>query len=114
MTDPLRRLREEALLERRRIDDALEQARAARGDQGDDEHDPEGSTAADDWSRFTALREASERWIAEIDRAEQRRDAGLHGVCADCGRPIAPERLAARPTAERCRDCAERAERRAR
>lgn len=114
MSDPLRRLREDALLERRRIDEALEQARAARGEQGDDEHDPEGSTAADDWSRFTALREASDRWLVEIDRAEQRRDAGLHGVCADCGRPIAPERLAARPTAEHCLVCAERRERRAR
>ncbi len=108
MSDPLTRLAEEARLEARRLDAALAQARAARAEQGDDEHDPEGSTAADDWSRFTALRQANERWTAEIGRARARRDAGAYGLCADCGRAIAAERLAVRPTAERCRDCAER------
>ncbi|GMA27275.1 TraR/DksA family transcriptional regulator [Arenivirga flava] len=108
MSDPLARLLEEAELEARRLDEALAQARAARADQGDDEHDPEGATAADDWSRFTALRQANERWLAEIARARTRRDAGAYGVCLVCGQPIAPERLAVRPTADRCRDCAER------
>ncbi len=111
MSDPLLRLLEEAELEARRLDEALVQARAARADQGDDEHDPEGSTAADDWSRYTALRQANARWLAEIDRARVRRGSGAYGVCVDCGQAIAPERLAVRPTAERCRDCAERRER---
>ncbi len=108
MSDPLARLLEEAQLEAARLDDALAQARAARGDQGDDEHDPEGATAADDWSRYTALRQANEHWLAEIARARTRRDAGAYGVCLDCGEAIAAERLAVRPTAERCRDCADR------
>ncbi len=108
MSDPLARLLQEAELEARRLDEALAQARAARADQGDDEHDPEGSTAADDWSRYTALRNANERWIAEIARARRRRDAGAYGRCIDCGSEIAAERLAVRPTAERCRACAER------
>jgi RNA polymerase-binding transcription factor DksA len=33
---------------------------------------------------------------------------GRYGVCVACGRPIAAERLEARPSADRCLRCAER------
>lgn len=112
--DPIARLSAETRDELRRIDAALDQARAARAEQGDDEHDPEEATAADDWSRLTGLRRAAEARLGELRRADERRSAGLHGVCAGCGRPIDPARLAARPEAGRCRDCAARHERRAR
>lgn len=39
---------------------------------------------------------------------------GTYGSCADCGKSIPPARLAAQPFAERCIDCATKAERRGR
>jgi DnaK suppressor protein len=72
----------------------------------DDEHDPEGSTLSGEWSRVDALRRAAETERAELDAALGRVDAGTYGICAACGRSIPPERLRARPMAERCVDCA--------
>ncbi|MEA4836893.1 MAG: TraR/DksA C4-type zinc finger protein [Rhodospirillaceae bacterium] len=61
-------------------------------------------------------------------REQDRRDAALHrfrdaraaaqhdaanGICADCGAPIAPARLAAHPRAARCLNCQAALERRA-
>ena len=39
---------------------------------------------------------------------------GTYGECADCGKSIAPARLKAYPFAERCIDCATKAEARTR
>ena len=43
--------------------------------------------------------------------ALSRLDAGVYGVCADCGEPIPPARLQAQPFAIRCVACQERVER---
>jgi DnaK suppressor protein len=45
--------------------------------------------------------------------AQQRLHEGTYGICVDCGRRIDDERLEARPQAERCLPCQERAEHRA-
>ena len=37
-------------------------------------------------------------------------DAGSYGQCVDCGRELPDERLEARPEAERCVDCQQKAE----
>ena len=42
----------------------------------------------------------------DVEAALARRDAGDYGRCENCGRPIAPGRLAARPAARTCIDCA--------
>ena len=82
-----------------RIDDVV----AARADANvDDEHDPEGATIAFERSQAAALRQAASRRLAEIDEALARVDLGTYGICAVCGQPIAPARLAARPFASRC------------
>jgi len=79
----------------------------ARGDAtGDDEHDPEGATLADEWSRLTGLAAAARTELAEIDVALARVDAGWDGRCEVCGEPIPAERLTVRPTAVRCVGCA--------
>lgn len=79
----------------------------ARGDStADDEHDPEGATLADEWSRLTGLAAAARTELAEIDVALARVDAGWDGRCEVCGRAIPVERLAVRPTAVRCVNCA--------
>lgn len=43
--------------------------------------------------------------IREIEAALLRLARGTYGRCVDCGRPIAPERLATEPAAARCYDC---------
>lgn len=42
----------------------------------------------------------------QIRLAMTRIDNGTYGTCANCGADIAPERLAALPTANRCMACA--------
>jgi DnaK suppressor protein len=72
----------------------------------DDEHDPEGSTIAFERSQLAALLDLGRRHMAELEGALQRLDAGSYGRCESCGRTIAAERLAARPSANTCIGCA--------
>jgi DnaK suppressor protein len=55
--------------------------------------------------RDLALRERNEQHLAQVDAAIARLDAGTYGICASCGRQIAPERLEAIPWAALCIDC---------
>lgn len=81
----------------------------ARGDaDSDDEHDPEGSTLAWERAAAAASAEAAARHLSEIDAALARVASGWDGACAGCGRPIPAERLAVRPSADRCVACASR------
>ena len=70
----------------------------------DDEHDPEGTTAYDR-ARTAALIDAASAHLTEIAAARARLEAGTYGLCEVCGKPIPPERLAARPTARTCVGC---------
>ena len=79
---------------------------AAESSNADDEHDPEGATLAFERQQVAALLEQARRRLAEAEAALARREAGAYGICETCGRPIAPERLAARPHARTCIDCA--------
>ena len=72
----------------------------------DDEHDPDGSTIAFERQQVVALLDQARRRLADVDAALARRAAGSYGTCETCGRPIAPERLAARPAARTCITCA--------
>jgi DnaK suppressor protein len=74
----------------------------------DDEHDPEGATIAFERQHVAALIDQAREHLDAIDAALQRVQDGTYGRCESCGRPIAPERLAARPTATRCVACAGR------
>jgi RNA polymerase-binding protein DksA len=79
---------------------------ASESSNADDEHDPEGATIAFERQQIAALLEQAHRRLAEIDDAVARREAGSYGICESCGRPIGAERLAARPAARTCIDCA--------
>src|SRR5579875_1844369 len=81
---------------------------SARADNADDEHDPEGATIAFERQHIAALLDQAREHLAAIDAALGRLDEGGYGICARCGRPIPPERLAARPTATTCVSCASR------
>lgn len=59
-----------------------------------------------EWSLAT-LR-SLERELAAVEDAIERLDQGGYGMCAECGRPIDPERLAARPQAIRRAECEHR------
>jgi RNA polymerase-binding transcription factor DksA len=110
MTDPGRLLDEE----RARTVERLARLRhdfrgivdASRDSNADDEHDPEGATIAFERSQVDALVRQAEAHLAEVDAALDRLAAGEYGVCQACGRPIAPGRLEARPTARTCVACA--------
>jgi DnaK suppressor protein len=43
--------------------------------------------------------------LTQVDAALARMRDGTYGDCADCGEPIAPARLVAHPTAQRCVSC---------
>jgi RNA polymerase-binding transcription factor DksA len=79
---------------------------ASQADNADDEHDPEGATIAWERQHVAALLAQAREQLAAIDAALGRLDEGGYGRCDVCGQPIAPERLAARPTATRCVACA--------
>jgi RNA polymerase-binding transcription factor DksA len=85
---------------------ALRRIRESSSD--DDEHDPEGPTLSSDWSRIRGLMLAAEAQLTETDAALSRLSDGSYGLCLECGLPIAPGRLDARPTAAYCVECAAR------
>jgi DnaK suppressor protein len=89
----------------RELDGIVESARAANAD---DEHDPEGATLAFEREHATALANQARQHLSDIDAALARLDDGSYGQCVRCGKPIAPARLAARPTAATCITCAAR------
>jgi DnaK suppressor protein len=73
---------------------------------GDDEHDPEGSTIAFERAQVGALLDEARAHLTALQRAIDRLGAGTYGTCDGCGGPIAPERLAARPATSACIACA--------
>ena len=107
MTDPLHVEREAALAQievlTREFDEVVA---ASQASNADDEHDPEGATIAFERQQVVALLEQAQRRLADVDAALARREAGDYGRCETCGRSIGAERLAARPAARTCIDCA--------
>src|ERR1700722_6369286 len=82
-------------------------ASAADGSAGsDDEHDPEGATVAFERQHIAALLAQARAHLDAIDAALRKVDSGVYEICNTCGGPIGAERLAARPAALTCIDCA--------
>ena len=107
MSDPLGEERAAALAQIAALTREFDEVVAAsQASNADDEHDPEGATIAFERQQVAALLEAARRRLADVDAALARRAEGTYGVCETCGRPIAPERLAARPATRTCIDCA--------
>jgi DnaK suppressor protein len=106
-TEDLYRAREETLAQigalTREFDAVVAASEAANAD---DEHDPEGATIAFERQQVVALLASARQRLADVEAALARREAGDYGVCESCGRPIGAERLAARPAARTCIDCA--------
>ncbi|CAN5151183.1 TraR/DksA C4-type zinc finger protein [soil metagenome] len=103
----LREYRERAGARLAALDEELAAIRIARSDAlSDDEHDPEGSTLSSDWSRIAGLRADALAQFQQAETALARAANGRYGICASCGRLIAPGRLIARPSATECVSCA--------
>ncbi|UNX56440.1 TraR/DksA family transcriptional regulator [Georgenia sp. TF02-10] len=79
---------------------------SSRDANSDDEHDPDGATIAFERAQVAALARSAESRLEQVDQALARLDAATYGVCERCGRRIPAGRLAARPTARTCVDCA--------
>jgi RNA polymerase-binding transcription factor DksA len=73
---------------------------------GDDEHDPEGSTVAYERAQVTALLAEARSRVRGVDEALSRLANGSYATCEACGGPIPPERLAALPATRTCVGCA--------
>jgi RNA polymerase-binding transcription factor len=81
---------------------------AAAASNGDDEHDPEGTTIAFEREQLAALRAQELTHLADLDAAVRRLADGTFGLCTTCGQAIDPARLEARPQASECVSCAGR------
>lgn len=89
------------------VDAQLTELRSMReGQNDDDEHDPDGVSLSSEWSWLEGLKQTQLDALAAIDEAAARFARGEDAICSICGRPIAPERLEARPDATTCITCA--------
>jgi DnaK suppressor protein len=87
----------------------LSSVAAADAANTDDEHDPEGATIAFERQHVAALVAAAREQLRELSDALARLDAGQYGNCVRCGTAIGRERLAVRPAATLCIECASQA-----
>ncbi|NPB04945.1 MAG: RNA polymerase-binding protein DksA [Aquificae bacterium] len=51
------------------------------------------------------LRERETVYLKKVEYALRKMEEGTYGICENCGRPIAYERLKARPVAVYCIEC---------
>jgi RNA polymerase-binding transcription factor DksA len=73
---------------------------------GDDEHDPEGSTVAYERARVAGLLVRAVSHLEDVDRALEKLAKGRYSVCEGCGGQIPSARLEALPAARTCIGCA--------
>ena len=77
-----------------------------------DNHLADTATETYDRELDYTLEENSEHVLADINAALERIEAGTYGICTNCGKQIAEERLEARPWATLCIECQRERERR--
>jgi RNA polymerase-binding transcription factor DksA len=53
-----------------------------------------------------ALAKSLQETLADVEHALAKFEAGSYGVCENCGQPISPARLEAKPAARFCINCA--------
>jgi RNA polymerase-binding protein DksA len=117
------RFRERLLEERRRVLAAIdnlhvENPGSLEDETGElvsgsaDQHPADTATETFDRELAVTLEDNAESVLAAIEQALARIEEGTYGICVNCGKPIAPERLEALPYAELCIDCKRELERR--
>jgi DnaK suppressor protein len=63
------------------------------------------ATEVTESQRNQQLRGREQVHLVQIEGALRRIETGTFGICQDCGKPIAPERMEALPWATDCVDC---------
>ena len=115
------RFREALLEERARVEAAIqnlhdENPGTLSEDAGEetayDNHLADTATETYDRELYYTLEENSGHVLGDIDAALKRIEEGTYGICTNCGKPIAVERLEARPWATLCIGCKRDGERR--
>lgn len=119
-TLPLEELRRSLSDERQRLEHELFELTS--GDEAVTPTDPileSGGMASDQADDADALSQAernraitmhTKRRLSQVNEALERMDAGTYGKCANCGKPIAPARLRALPSAALCIECQAKSE----
>jgi len=79
--------------------------RAPQDAAGIGNHIADDATEVFERERDLALRSNSQDVLAQVDAAIERIDQGRYGICARCGKKIAPDRLEALPYAIYCITC---------
>jgi RNA polymerase-binding protein DksA len=74
------------------------------GGRGSDNHLGDMASVTFDRELDEGLEEGAQQTLAQIDRALAKLEEGTYGICERCGKPIAEERLRARPWATLCID----------
>jgi RNA polymerase-binding protein DksA len=108
------RFRDALEAERRRVTAAIDNLRNENpgtvedetGDETHDQHFSDVATAMHDRELDYTLTDNETQLLGAIDAALRRIDDGTYGLCTNCGKPIAEERLEALPWASLCIDCA--------
>src|SRR5436190_12857888 len=91
--------------------DVKEHQVAEDGDDLDPERGGVGNHMADDANEtfeqetMLTLERSVKRHLDQVDEALARIEAGTYGTCINCGKPIPPARLEARPSSLYCIDC---------
>jgi DnaK suppressor protein len=97
-----------ALLEAER--DSLRAQLAEIGHGGDqlkyDSNFADSSQVTAERGEVEALSATLRETLDEVEHAITKLDSGEYGSCDDCGKPINPARLEAKPAARYCIDCA--------
>ena len=96
--------------DRKRLAEQLEQIRASNSSEDRREGSPFGkreeeATETAELENRMALEKRVLDQLADIDYALVKFEKGSYGICENCGKPIAPERLEALPQATLCMDC---------
>jgi DnaK suppressor protein len=106
------RFKDLLLAERGRVAAALENLNSENsgtvedetGEETQDQHFADAATAMHDRELDYGIADGERDLLAAIDAALGRIDDGTYGICTNCGRPIAEDRLEALPWASLCID----------
>ncbi len=80
--------------------DDLDQERGGVGNHMADE-----ATETAEQETMMTLERSVQKQLYQVDEALAHIEAGTYGTCANCGKPINPARLEARPSSVLCIDC---------
>ena len=111
MAQKFKKQREQLEAERQRLTEELEQLHtSASSSEERREGSPFGkreeeATETLELEKRLTLENRLRQEIASIEHALDKFEKGTYGLCDDCGKPIATERLEALPQAARCVDC---------